>query len=79
MDYKWDWSRWLPASDSIESHEIIEVDDGLTVSAGVHDDKSVTVWVEGGEAGRTYELLCRIETVEGRIELDDATIKVAER
>lgn len=78
LDYVFDWSAWLDATDEIASHAITE-DDGITVDSSTATSDAVTVWLSGGTAGEQYQVACLIVTNDGRTDERTATIMVRER
>jgi hypothetical protein len=64
LDYQFDWSSWLGA-DTIAS-VTFSVDGGLTEDSSINDDTSATIWLSGGESGRSYKVVCSITTSGGR-------------
>lgn len=80
LDYQIDW-----LGDASERGPLYGLDDaianslwvvpaGITKESDVFDDGSVTIWLSGGTAGETYELLNRITTDDGRV--FDQTVKI---
>lgn len=67
LDYQWDWSDWLAASETISSASLI-VDTGITLDSQDDTDTTVTAWLSGGTAGDGYRVVCRITTNQARIE-----------
>lgn len=76
-DYVIDWSRWVPASDSIINHAVVlapEQPAGLTVGISSHTAASlppdvtagVAVWLDGGTEGVAYVLLSDVTLASGR-------------
>ena len=67
LDYKFDFSDWLPAGDTIVTRTITP-DSGITVdSSSITDtDTSVTVWLSGGTARVDYNVTCLAVTAQGR-------------
>ncbi len=76
LDYRRDWSKWLPEGDTIETSTWL-VPDGITSESESHDDTTATIWLSGGTVGQSYEITNRITTTEGRT--DDRTFTVAIR
>ena len=72
LDYAVDWAPYLD-NDTIES-VLWTVPAGLSLTAQSNDDTVATVWLSGGTVGISYEVVCRITTMAGRI--DDRTISV---
>ena len=65
LDYQWDWSTWLATGETI-TDAVITMPTGLTKDSQVDADTTVTAWISGGTAGTGYQVLCHIETSEGR-------------
>lgn len=72
LDFGIRWTEWL-AGDAIQS-ATWTVPTGLTKAAESHSTDTAYVWLEGGTTGSSYPVMCRIETVGGRI--DDRTIQI---
>lgn len=75
LDYKFDWSDWLAAGETI-STRTITAGSGITVdSSSITDtNTSVTVWLSGGTAGDSYDVTCQIVTSDSRT--DERTIVI---
>ena len=72
LDYLIDWEAFLDG-DFIDSVLWI-VPDGLVSEAETHDNTTATIWLSGGITGMTYDVVCRVTTIGGRI--DDRTIAI---
>lgn len=74
LDYKWDWTSWLDASETINPFPTVTGTGGITIETPTvsPDGKSVIAWISGGTLGDTVEAVCHIVTSEGR--QDDRTI-----
>lgn len=70
LDYKFDWTAWLGAGETITTKTVIGTA-GITVDSSVIVAGAVTVWVSAGVVG-TQRVTCRITTNQGRT--DDRTI-----
>lgn len=78
LDYKVDWSAWLPTGDTI-------VASTWTVPVGITQatpppsftDSTATIWLSGGTLGDTHEIVNHVTTAQGR--QDDRTIRVVIR
>jgi hypothetical protein len=75
LDYSVDWTEWLVA-DTIAS-VVWTVPAGITQTAVAATTKIATIWLSGGTAGQSYDLICRIATAGGRT--DDRTITITVR
>jgi hypothetical protein len=73
LDYTIDWGEWL-GTDTITASEWT-VPDGLTGGATSKTSTTVTIWLSGGQAGRTYTIHNRITTAAGRV--NDQSFKIA--
>lgn len=80
LDYEFGWDRFLPAGDTIETSTFEVVSGTCTLGAydDSHTDDTATVWVSGGTAGGTCEILNRIVTVGGRQKDQTGIIKIKE-
>lgn len=72
LDYEVDWSDWLD-TDTIAS-STWTVADGITKDSDSNTTTTATIWLSGGTAGTTYELLNHIVTNAGRE--DERTVKI---
>lgn len=71
LDYRWDFSGWLADGETIQS-ATVTVAGGITKDSQSNTDTTVTVWISGGQAGKTGTATCHITTTQGR--QDDRTI-----
>jgi hypothetical protein len=78
LDFKWDWSEWLEAGETISSY-VIAVASGITKESESKTDDSVTVWLSGGTAGSSYIVACKIVTSSSRTDERSMRIMVADR
>lgn len=73
LDYTVDWADWMPAGDSITTVTWV-VPAGLTKTTQTNTATAATAWLSGGTVGARYVVVCRITTVDGRI--DDRTLQI---
>jgi hypothetical protein len=73
LDYAMDWTDWLDDSETISSHTVT-VDDGLTKDSDSESSGIVTIWLSGGTANTTYNVVVHITTSDSRT--DDRTFRV---
>lgn len=73
LDYVFDWSGWLAASETI-STSTVTVGTGLTENSESNTTTKATVWLSGGTAGTTYSVTNKIVTNQGRT--DERTIQI---
>lgn len=78
LDYKWDWTAWLAAAETIDTVTWI-VPDGITEGDTTHTDSTATIWLSGGTLGESYEITCRITTNQDRIDDRTRRIRVSSR
>lgn len=74
LDYKWDWTDWMPDNDRIVASTFTVDDPAVAVEDTLFDDTTTTAWLSGGTAGETYVVTNHIVTEDGRE--DDRSIKI---
>ena len=80
LDYKVDWSEWLPSGDTITASTWISSDPTvLVIDADTFTTTTATVWLSGGEVRRKYTVTNRITTDGGRTDDRSITIRIAEK
>jgi len=67
LDYIFDWSDWLAASETILS-AVITAPTGITAGTGIINSGQVLTWITGGTAGTRYIIACKITTNAERID-----------
>lgn len=79
LDYIFDWSAWL-AGDTI-STQTLTVDTGITIDSSEigGGNTTVTAWVSGGTAGKSYRVTSRVTTAGGRTDERSIVILVRDR
>jgi hypothetical protein len=75
LDYNIDWSPRLSAPDVISASEWF-VPDGLVVEDEDMSSSSTTIWLSSGVLAEAYDVLNRINTVDGRIMDQTVTLKI---
>jgi hypothetical protein len=65
LDYKWDWSAWLDAAETIQT-AAVTAPAGITKDLQSNTTTTVTAWLSGGTVGETYKIGCKIVTNQGR-------------
>lgn len=80
LDYKFDWSDWLEASETITAATVTAAA-GLTVDSSSITDSStsVTAWLSAGTVGTRYSVVCHITTSADREDDRTIAIRVVER
>jgi len=67
LDYKFDWSSWLDAGETITVSTVTTPAGIIKDSDSITDtNTSVTVWLSGGIAGVNYKIANKITTSAGR-------------
>lgn len=66
LDYKIDWTEWMPENDRIVASTFTSSDAELTVDDSLFTDFTATVWLSGGVAGERYTVTNHIVTEDGR-------------
>lgn len=77
IDFQVTWATWL-GTDTIATSTWI-VPTGITKDSDTNTTTTTTIWLSGGTAGTTYELVNRITTAAGRTRDFTCVIKVQER
>ena len=80
LDYDFDYSEWLPVSDTIISATAV-ADAGITLGSTIIDpatQRVVKQWVSGGISGITYKIQITATTAGGRIKEVEFKIRVRE-
>ena len=75
LDYNIDWSPRLTSPDVISASEWI-VPDGLVVENEIMTDNSTTIWLSSGTLAAAYDVLNRVDTMEGRTMDQTVTLKI---
>ena len=73
LDYTVDWTEWL-RGDPISTVAWPSFPAGLTQVSTSNTQQTATTWVSGGTEGTSYDIVCRVTTVGGRI--DDRTFRI---
>ena len=78
LDWTFDWGPWLTTGEVLSTAAVtVPTDTGAIVKATtetVDPDGTVTVWLRGGTAGKSYDVVCRVTTNQGRT--DERTIRI---
>ncbi len=72
LDYRWDWSAWLAAGETITARTVTVTAGDVTVNSSSFDGSSVTAWISGGTANSQARIGCHITTSAAR--QDDRTV-----
>ena len=75
LEYSFDWSIWLGATDLIASYTATP-SPGITVNSEPFSTTATTAWLSGGTAGIPYEIKHKIVTRQGRVKNLTMTIRV---
>ena len=78
LDYFLDWTLWLTTGDAIDSI-VWTVPSGLTLETQTISGAKAYLWLSGGTDGVSYNILCRVTTVDGRIDDRTVSIQVSEK
>jgi len=77
LDFSVDWTLWL-GDDSLSAVEW-SVPSGITKVDESFSTTMATIWLSGGMLGNSYDLVCSITTVFGRIDSRTITIIIRDR
>jgi hypothetical protein len=77
LDYVWDWRPWL-GTRIIDPEKITFTtsSDEITVDTPAHDDGQIYVIIHGGVEKKSYQVSCKIETVDGNVERKSAIFNI---
>ncbi len=64
-DYVVNWADALDEGDALSSVTWV-MPDGITKDSQSKTDTTATIWLSGGTAGETYEIICRVVTTMAR-------------
>lgn len=78
LDWKFDWSSWLAATETISS-SVMVVSAGITLDSQSNTTTTATAWISGGTPGQPYRLSNKITTNQGRTDERSITIRVQNR
>jgi hypothetical protein len=79
LDYSVDWSLWLGEDQITGSQWILAPGALLEQVTDTHTATRSTVWLRGGEAGKSYVVTNRIVTSGGRTDDRSITVRVEDR
>lgn len=74
LDYQVNWAAWLGSDTIVTSTWTVPT--GITQDSATNTTTTATIWLSGGTAGTSYELVNRIVTAGGRTAERTLTIKV---
>lgn len=77
LDYRFNWADWLAEVGDTISASTWTPDTGITKDSSANTTTTATVWLSGGTAGQSYEVVNHITTAGGR--QDDRTLLVRVR
>ena len=75
LDYKIDWSQWLPTGDTIAT-STWQLPTGISLSTSTNTTTTTTAWLTGGTPGTSYMVTNKIVTAGGRTDERSLTIQV---
>jgi hypothetical protein len=78
LDYFIDWTLWLTTGDTIDNI-VWTVPSGLTLETQTISGAKAYAWLSGGTDGVSYNILCRVTTVDGRVDDRTVSIQVSEK
>lgn len=78
LDYTIDWSEWLASGDTIVAATATGPT-GITVGQTVFTINEVTIWVQGGIAGTSYDIEIHVTTNGGRQGDRTITIQIKDK
>jgi|TARA_R110000851_G_scaffold261902_2_gene414460 hypothetical protein len=83
LDYTFDWTSWLGASENITSSAIVITPashaNNITLDNKTATNKQVTVWLSSGRKNARYTVSCSITTSENRTETASMLFRVLDK
>ena len=77
LDYDVDFTRWLPADDTITSVMVVlDVEGDMEIESSSIASPVVKVWLSGGTHNTTYTVTVTVATLGGRIKETEFRIRV---
>jgi hypothetical protein len=76
LDYAFNWTSWLGASETISSSTWTATPTGITIGSNTFTTTQSTVWLSGGVEGSVYYVKNQIVTNQGRTVDRTMTIRV---
>jgi hypothetical protein len=77
LDYTIDWTDFLQDDELITEHEFLS-EEGVTLGEPDLTGANHTVFVSGGDGGRTYRVTSRITTDQGRTQEQSFLLRITE-
>jgi hypothetical protein len=78
LDYDVSFEDYLNARNDIIDAHFVTADPGITVEYSIVNDKTVKVWLSGGEDGEEYAVCVTVDTRDGRQKQGDFILQVRE-
>lgn len=75
LDFVFDWTDRL-GEDTIDTATVSVVSGSVTIDDFEFTNKTVTVWLNGGEEGESCPILCEIQTAGGRLRQQTAVCRI---
>lgn len=76
LDYSIDWTEFLETGENIVSSEWF-YSSGIDIETHGHTTKVSTIWLSGGDVGKSYDLTNRITTNNTPARVDERTIVIS--
>jgi hypothetical protein len=76
LDYTVDWAAWLSGVSDTLASVAWTVPAGLTQVAVSNSTTSATIFLSGGTAGNSYDVVCRVTTAASQARINDRTIRI---
>jgi len=77
LDFSVDWTQWL--DDDTLSSVVWTVPSGITKHDENNSSYIATIWLSGGTLGQSYDIVCSITTIAGRVDSRTITVIIRDR
>jgi len=78
LDYDVSFDEWLTGDDRINGWESSIADSTAIIDSGDYTDRSVRLWISGGENGETAQITLTVTTAQGRTKVVCFKLRIKE-
>jgi len=78
LDYDVSFDEWLTGDDRIQDWNAIIADSAAVIDRGDYTDRSVRLWISGGENGETAQISLTVTTAQGRTKVVCFKLRIKE-
>lgn len=78
LDYDVSFDEWLTGEDRINGWDATVEDSAAVIDSGDYTDRTVRLWISGGENGETAQISLTVTTAEGRTKVVCFKLRIKE-